>query len=632
MWWGTQRLWVGVALLFACALAPAQSLRMSVQQVWSGLNSTQWNPYYANIENQGSGENAILTTSTDQEQTNIEYPIELPTGTKKRILFLMGGYNDGKVYLHTSSGTKEATIRTTYGSEQSRIGLISDNPSDLIFLKGQPNSGNESSNNAIGVGGCIPDDAPDRFMGYDCLDAIVLGDGTERLRDEQIRAIKQYVRSGGVLLFVGGAAPSASSDPRWKDISPLLESSIVTRNGLTERVGTMAPDAKKLEVSRGSAYTRSYGIGLVAILSVNPFESPMRESEDRRSIVSKAIQRNHHTQVQQMLYAQIGQSSDEYYGGYYSRSSGPTAVRAVPMSTVSGAPGVKVTPKKRAPIIPVQDPFEIKPPSVSSIMWILIAYTVIVVPINFLILRKMNKLEFAWITTPIISIVFSAILLNSTIGLYKANATTRTTSIAVLDRGAEDSIVFGRSEMFFPRAKSYNLELQGVETILRERGYGRSGSTGVSLIDSGREILAPNVNTGNLAFKDLSYAQSSRELSGLKIALLSVNGKKIVRIQNQSHATLDGIIVYGPGSETNETKSVASGASLDIFVDNLIASKPLQSKDQVNLTWQNIAAAMPNRIVVLANIQEMQVGPKYGAGHPASRYAVVDAPQWGDKS
>lgn len=626
---GIRRLLTGVALACACVSAPAQGgLRLSVQQVWSGLNTNQWNPFYANIENQGSNENAVLTTSIDQDQTNIEYPVELPSGSKKRVMFLMGGYNDGKIYLRLSSSVKEATIKSTFGSEQSRIGLISDNPSDLIFLKGQSSSGNDNNNNAIGVGGCIPEDAPDRFMGYDCLDALVLGDGTERLRDEQIRAIKQYVRSGGVLLFVGGAAPSASGDPRWRDIMPVQSSTVVTRNNLTERVGQAVANAKKIDISKGSAYTRSFGVGLVASLSVNPFESPIRESEDRRSIVSKVIQRNHHDQVQKMLYSQIGQDTDDYSSYAYSSRPAPVAARASGTATSAIASS---SPRVAAFSRPEADPFQIKPPSISNIMWILIAYTIIVVPINFLVLRKLNKLEYAWISTPVISVVFSAILLNSTIGLYKASATTRTTSVAVLDSEAPDAIVFGRSEMFFPRAKSYDLKLHGVETILEERGYGRSGSSGVNLIDSGREIIAPEVHTGNLAFKDLSYAQSSEELSGIKISLRRTGGDQVVRIQNQSHATVAGISIYTPGTQKFEQKPLASGASIEFKINDLLKVKPAQNKDQMNLTWQDVAASMPNKVIVFASVDEMHVGPTYGEGHPSSQYAFVSAPLWEDR-
>lgn len=275
----SRTLFLAVTLVAICSRANAQGLRLSVQQVWSGLEQYQSNPYYANIENNGPNTNGIISTDSYGTRTNIEYPVELPSGSKKRVLFSSGSYNDGKVTLRTSNGNKEATIKGSYGSEQARFGLISDNPSDLIFLKSQGNKGPEQSNNnvAIGVGGCTPDDAPDRSFGYDCLDALVLGDGTEKLRDDQIRAIKLFVQSGGSLVFIGGAAQSASTDTRWKEVLPVWSTRVVTKDGLTELIGNCRLGSVEAKVPKGTCFGRSYGSGIICILSVNPFESPIQE-------------------------------------------------------------------------------------------------------------------------------------------------------------------------------------------------------------------------------------------------------------------------------------------------------------------------------------------------------------------
>ncbi len=616
MRWGVKRLFVGAAFLCLAAFSAADGPRMSIQQVWSGLGSAQTNPYYVNIDNQGQNENAVIYTTSDREAVNIEYPIELPSGSKKRVMFQMGGYGDGRVFLRTSSGIKESPIKVNYVSEQSRVGLISDNPSDLIFLKGQSGSGND--NNAIGVGGCTPEDAPDRYMGYECLDALVLADGTERLRDEQIEAIKQYLRSGGVVLFVGGASPSASSDPRWRDVLPVSSATVTTQSGLTERIGKPSPNSRKIDVQRGVSYLKSYGIGLASYLSVNPFESPIREYEDRRSLVNKALNRGYHIRVRQMLQSQVGDGNE--YDPYGATYGSPVAVAAPATTTTSGSGPSIVKPK------PIQtDPFQIKPPAVSSIMWILIAYAVLVVPINFLVLRKLNRLELAWVTAPIISVVFSAILLNSTIGLYKASATTRTTAIAAFEDQNGEAMVFGRSEMFFPRAKSYDLGLKGVQSVATEYRYGAAGSSGINLIDNGREISAPAVNTGNLAFKDLQYVQESNELNGLRFSLKEQGGRKILVVQNQSHIDLASVMLFGPGKNKTLDKAVKSGGSVEVDVSDLIRSKLPASNDQ-NYSWQTISESLPNRLIAYAVAAPMHVGPKYGEGHPSSIYSLVTAP------
>lgn len=623
MWGVSQRIWVGIVVAALCALSPAQGLKMSVQPVWNGLNTTQNCPYFADIENLGGNDNGVLSTSSVGDQQSIEYPVELPTGTKKRVLFLVSGYSEGKVLLRTSSGIKEATIRNTYGSEQIQVGLISDNPSDLIFITGRQNPEN---NSGIGAGGCTPEDAPDRFFAYDCLSAVVLGDGTERLRDEQVRAIKLYVKAGGVVLFVGGAATSASSDRRWQDLFPTSNTNVITRRGLTERVGTALPGTMSIEVSKGTCLTRGYGLGLASFLSVNPFESPIRESEERKSIVLRSIHRFRHTQVRQLTTSQIemGRHFDSY--SYSTVSTAPTAI-----ATSTSPASKKVVRTTTLPAItadPSSDPFQIKPPSVSNIMGILIIYAIVVVPVNFLVLRKMNKMEWAWISTPVISVIFSGILLNSTIGLYKANATTLTHGMSVVGMRGSETLSFGRSEMFFPRSRSYNLEMDNVESILTGDVYSYDNSSGVNLVDDGRHIIAPNVNTGNLAFKEISYAQTGNELEGLSIVIVQTNKGKIARISNQSRTAINGFILIGPGTRDSIKKTIAAGASLDVPIDKIVNTKLLTDSNTSSIIgWENIAQGSPNKLVVLGNLEPIHVGPKYGEGHPSSQYTFVSIPQ-----
>jgi hypothetical protein len=621
MWMRYQRILLGSALFLLSGVANAQGLRMGVQQVWSGLSASRPNPYYANIENLGPETNGIISTDQSGNQTKIEYPVELPSGSHKRVLFNSSSFEDSKVLLRTTVGNKEVDIRGNYSNEQARIGLISDNPSDLIFMKGQPQEKNDGSRNSdyLGIGGCTPDDAPDRSFGYTCLDALVLGDGTEKLRDEQIRAIRLYVQSGGSLVFIGGASQSASGDPRWKNLLPVTKTSVVTKSGLTELTGTPRIGSHEVKVQRGSCFLRSYGGGLVSILSVNPFESPIRESEDRRAIMSKSIRTLRSQTFNRLMLGQIGQTNyqDVYGSGTYTTYSPATVVGT-----------------KAKPIMPFSqsnlDPYDIKPPSLSSIFWLLLAYGIVVVPINFLILKKLNRMEIAWISTPVISVVFSLILLNSTIGLYKAGQTTRSTAVALLGEPNEDSIVFGRSEMFFPQAKSYNLGVENIEFLLARERYGNSDNSGLNLIDDGRHVIAPNVRTSNLAFKEITYLQTSKEFTGLTVSLIRKDNEPFVRVENRSNLTVNGISIFGPGKQFDSQKALNKGEHLDIEATTLINSKPDKKRDLSVTGWSEIANTTPNRIVVLMGIESVHVGPKYGEGHPASRYMAAAVPQWSE--
>ena len=192
-------------------------------------------------------------------------------------------------------------------------------------------------------------------------------------------------------------------------------------------------------------------------------------------------------------------------------------------------------------------------------------------------------------------------------------------------------MVFGRSEMFFPRSKSYNLNLTNVESLVGQQRSAESGSGGINLIDDGRQIIAPSVNTGNLAFKELSYIQSSTELAGLTMSTEEVNGKTILRLRNNSHVNVHDIILYGPALTKPLKESLPVGTNLSLSVEELIRSKS-NSKETANIAgWQLVAASCPAKLIVVGKIDSMHIGPNYGAPHPASQYLVISAPDRGSR-
>ena len=148
---GTQRVGVGLLLLAVCAAASAQGVRFRLQQVWSGLNSSSSNPFYVNIENAGANESILISTSDTNASTKIEYPVEVPAGSKKRVMVMAGGYGNEKVEIRVHGDYKELPVGIGGEPTNTRVGLISDNPSDLQFLRGQDSNSNQQSN-AIAIG------------------------------------------------------------------------------------------------------------------------------------------------------------------------------------------------------------------------------------------------------------------------------------------------------------------------------------------------------------------------------------------------------------------------------------------------------------------------------------------------
>ena len=63
-------------------------------------------------------------------------------------------------------------------------------------------------------------------------------------------------------------------------------------------------------------------------------------------------------------------------------------------------------------------------PPASQMLMVLAIYFVVVVPVNFLVLKKLGRGEWAWFTAPIISLIFAGVLFSRAQNLYSAKMST----------------------------------------------------------------------------------------------------------------------------------------------------------------------------------------------------------------
>ncbi|MEI6520917.1 MAG: hypothetical protein WCO98_12895 [bacterium] len=102
-------------------------------------------------------------------------------------------------------------------------------------------------------------------------------------------------------------------------------------------------------------------------------------------------------------------------------------------------------------------PTSVKPPSISAIIMYLIIYILVVSPINYLILKKIDKRELAWKTTPIIAILFT--LIAFTIGLVSKglNLYINTLSVVHSSTGQKTAEMNTIMSVYSPASRSYKV-------------------------------------------------------------------------------------------------------------------------------------------------------------------------------
>ena len=269
------------------------------------------------------------------------------------------------------------------------------------------------------------------------------------------------------------------TDPRWKPYLPIEDAKPITLNnidGLTALVG-VSPPSGSISVLRGTparncrvlsqdgvplVSTRSLGLGRIVFLAFSPFDAPL-DTWDGRLNLFRNIGRGLHPTVFANM-APTDQSTTYIYA-----PGGPSMAPPAPAPYVVPPPGTApgAYPGPTPLVSPVQrDPFSVKLPPTNMVVMILFAYTVLVVPINLLVLRKLNRSQWAWWTTPIISLGFAGVFFQFASELYSANLSTSSTGLLVVDERSDVGYYAGSTRMFFPRGGRYDLGFKSVEVVM----------------------------------------------------------------------------------------------------------------------------------------------------------------------
>jgi hypothetical protein len=270
-----------------------------------------------------------------------------------------------------------------------------------------------------------------------------------------------------------------------------------------------------------------------------------------------------------------------------------------------------------------RNPFQTALPPTGRIATVLGVYFLVVVPLNFMILKKIRRGELAWLTAPVISLAAAGVLFSSASGLYGAKMATSSRGVLVMQDGSNDAYFVGSSQMFFPSGGSIDLGLHGVEEIqvAANDRYSITPMADDSLdsVDVG-EVQVPALRATNLAFKEMYYRQHLQISPMLQAELIKDPQGLICKIRNVSSETLDGVVVMCRGQSyplgaplmAGEERSLtlALGSSMPTPSPGVQGGPPTGSDDPVNrFTWER------PEILVTANLRGFRPGPQVGSDY-----------------
>jgi hypothetical protein len=485
-------------------------------------------PWVIEVGNRGQDTHGEVLIRT--QSLTIRHPVELPRGSKKRFLSYLPEYSyytDLAISLRTNVGSISFPVPQAEESFGEYICLIGGNAGDMTFVRTQGVS--DYGDRLRDVYG-KPGNLPDRPIGYSACSVVVLGEGAERMTNAEVSALKGWVVSGGMLVFLGGASVPVLQDARWRPFLPVasIQRTNVTSLPAIERLAGSPAPAGTFSIAYGSPATgalsrfsaagrdliveKRVGLGSVAFMAFDPFQPPLKQWKGLFKLFRNGLEIDRSLERRMYVIRQMGRAEE---ANYY--------------------PSVDV----------IDSPFDVKLPSMGTVLLILMAHLFVAVPLNFMVMRKLGKGELAWVTTPIISILFAALFFRLASGLYEAGQSTRSQGVLLASSLHSTALFRGSTELFIPRGGVYDLRLQNTESVtpMGNEYYYEENTRALEVVDDGM-IRIPNLRVSNLAFEEFQISQLVPADMVRLSATEQSSGRLRVTVENRSKFVLEGASVH----------------------------------------------------------------------------------------
>jgi hypothetical protein len=372
-----------------------------------------------------------------QGHTRYGMPVDLPTQSDKTfVLYAQPPTFGGQLQVQLISNDQSIATRnvdfTIHDAGQLVVGVIAEKPQGIVpRIDLLPSIAGQDA----AIVQLTPAELPDRTEGWASVDRLIWQDvDTSSLRPEQISALRGWLAAGGRLVLAGGTAGVGVFSGFPDDILPYRPTATVdvAPDSITGLLGEKPAGATDLpalsgDLMRGTTLATSgdrviaaeagYGSGAVTLLGFDP--------GTRWIVDSPAVKALWRRVVPPLSNGALAIGND---------------------NQLVGAVG--------------QQPALALPP-IGGLLALLFGYILLIGPINYLVLRRLDRREWAWVTMPVLIAIFA-------VGAYAFGAALRGLDVIVNEvaivRGAPDATE-GSAQVylgvFSPSRGTYQIEVPG---------------------------------------------------------------------------------------------------------------------------------------------------------------------------
>jgi hypothetical protein len=471
-----------------------------------------------------------------QGGTRFSMPVDLPSPSDKRFTLYAQPPSFGQqieVLLVSGDRTvaRQKVEFTVHDPSQLTVGVVAAQPAGIV--SGIQLPANQNSANPVIIP-LEPGDLPGRIEAWSSLDRLIWQDvDSNQLTTEQIAALRGWLALGGRLVVVGGTTGPGVLSGFPDDILPYrpLTTVDVAPASLATLLGDIPDDAIDVpafsgELARGRALATSgdrvvaadasYGSGGVTVLGLDPTVGWMADSK-----ATVALWRN---LIPSRTGSSLGSGDDSQI-----------------VAAVSDLPALALPP-------------------ITGLVLLLFGYILLIGPINYIVLKRLDKREWAWVTMPALIAVFA-------VGAYAFGSALRGSDVIVNEvaivRGAPDAkegaaqVYLG---VFSPTRGTYQVALPG-GALLSAPVVGDFFSGQGTILDvvQGETARVRNLSVGFGSLRTVR-AETAAEVPLVHADLQLTDGVVTGSIRNDSAKVLEAPAVV-LGSSVVVLPDIAPGAT-----------------------------------------------------------------------
>jgi len=554
-----------------------------------------WMAIQVHLVNDGpaiSGE--LRLAGGTQGQTRFGTAVDLPTESDKTyVLYAQPPAFGSELEVVLAQGDQKVVSTkvkfSIHDATQLMVAVVAEHPDGIVGNLGLLPNENQVAPLVMSI---APEDLPERVEAWGAIDRMVWQDvEADRLSPAQLESLRGWIAGGGRLVLAGGTIGPRSLSAFPDSIMPYrpVTTTNAPASALSGILGGIPAGATELPALSGElidgrslatvggrvvAAERTYGAGKVTLLGFDPTAAWIVDSKTAQSLWRRLLP---------------------------PPSSGGTTFGddSMLVSAVSQLPSLALPP-------------------IGGLIVLLAAYILLIGPINYLILRRLDRREWAWLTMPVLVVAF-------TVGAYGFGTALRGNDVIVNEVaivhgavGATDGTGQIYLGIFSPSRGQYQLTVPGgalLSSPINGDIFGGTGAASQLDVLQGDPARVRNLDVGFGSLRTIR-AETAVTVPLVETNLRIEDGRLRGTVRNASNEPLqDAAVILGGNVALLKDLAPGAEATVDSPLNNTQFGQSLSDKLVGQLFFPNgtISSDSGELYVRHSMVDQLTYDPNFGS-------------------